>query len=288
MGLQEVFHIRMCRKGLTLGGNSRPFCRAGWNLRFRIGLLCAVCLTGCGNTCFLFTSNSSTGTIKINASDPSPACRFKTANGAVRVQLAAEPACSTCAGQARVQHIFVSIQSIEVHPSPAAESDSPGWQELLPSEFAKQPLQADLIRDRAGLNAREPSGGTLAIPAGVYRQVRLRFAPNQQAAEDRLPERSACGSAGFNCVVMADGPILPLQFNGSSPELRITPGGMESGFLLIPPETTTDLLIELKPVWGWFSSAEEGVHLLPVLSGSAKAVRAGPGELGVSAREGDD
>ena len=48
----------------------------------------------------------------------------------------------------------------------------------------------------------------------------------------------------------------------------------------IPPDTDTDLLIKLKLVWAWFSSADEGVHLVPVLTGSAKAGRVAFDELG--------
>jgi hypothetical protein len=42
---------------------------------------------------------------------------------------------------------------------------------------------------------------------------------------------------------------------------------------LIPPDADTDLVIELKPVWAWFSSADEGVRLLPALTGNAKVER---------------
>jgi hypothetical protein len=109
------------------------------------------------------------------------------------------------------------------------------------------------------------------VPAGVYRQVRLRFAANQLAMADTLLEKNACGSVGFNCVVMADAHILPLLLDGDSLDLRITSDRRTS--LLIPPDTDTDLVIELKPVWAWFSSADEGVRLLPALTGNAKVER---------------
>jgi hypothetical protein len=55
---------------------------------------------------------------------------------------------------------------------------------------------------------------------------------------------------------------------------------MEGGSLVIPPDTNTDLIIELKLVWMWFSSADKGVRLLPGLTGSAKVGRIEFDELG--------
>jgi len=161
-----------------------------------------------------------------------------------------------------------------------ADDDPADWQELLPAEVVEQPLQVDLMRGTADRSAREPLGDIVAIPAGIYRQVRLRFVPNQSSNDDRLPEKNACGNVGFNCVVMSDGRVQPLLLDRGSPELRITSDRIEGGSLLIPPDTDTDLVIELKPVWAWFSSADEGVRLLPALTGTAKVGRVDFEELG--------
>ena len=265
--------------GLTFAESTWPPCRNCWNLPFPAALLFAVWLTGCNNTCFTFTSNPPTGTIGIKASDPKPTCTLTT-SGAVRLTVQTVPMCSSCSESGRIQHIFVSIRGIEVHPSTTADDDSPDWQELLPSEFVKQPLQVDLVRSTTDRRVREPLGEIVAIPAGIYRQVRLRFVPNQLETEDQLPEKNACGSAGFNCVVMADGRIQPLLLDGSSPELRITSDRIEGASLFVPPDTNTYLIIELKPVWAWFSSADEGVRLLPALTGNAKVDRIEFDELG--------
>jgi len=264
---------------LTFAENTRSFCRNCWNLRFRAALLFAVWLTGCNNTCFTFTSNPPTGTIGIKASDPKPTCTLTT-SGAVRLTVQTVSMCSSCSGSNQIQHIFVSIRGIEVHPSTTADNDSPDWQELLPPELVEQPLQVDLVRRIADRGAREPLGEIVVIPAGIYRQVRLRFVPNQPATEDQLPEKNACGSTGLNCVVMADGRVQPLLLDGGSPELRITSDRIEGASLLILPDTNTDLIIELKPVWSWVFSASEGVRLLPSLTGSAKVGRVAFDELG--------
>ncbi len=264
---------------LTFAENTRPLCHNCWNLPFCPMLLFAVWLTACNNTCFTFTSNPPTGTIGIKASDPSPTCTLTKANGAVRVEAHTDPECTSCLGSSRIQHIFASIRGIEVHPSTTADDYSPDWQELAP-QVAEKPLQIDLVRGPADRSAREPLGDIVTVPAAIYRQLRVRFVPNQPMTDDRLPEENACGSAGFNCVVMADGRIQPLQLDGRSPELRIMSDRIEGASLFIPPDTDTDLVIELKLVWAWFSSADEGVRLLPALIGSAKVGRIEFDELG--------
>ena len=258
--------------GLTFAENTRLSCCNFWKFPFSVALLLSVWLTGCNNTCFTFTSNPPTGTIDIKTGDQKPACTLTKANGAVRLAVQTVPMCSSCSESGRIQHILVSIRGIEIHPSTTANDDSADWQELAP-ELVKQPLQVDLVRGTADRVAREPLGEIVAIPAGIYRQVRLRFVPNQPTTEDQLPEQTACGSAGFNCVVMADGRIQPLLLDGGSPELHITSDRIERASLFIPPDTNTYLIIELKTVWAWFSSADKGLRLLPALSGSAKVDR---------------
>jgi len=264
--------------GLTFAENHPPLCRTCWKLGFHAVLLFALWLTGCNNTCFTFTSNPPTGTIGIKVSDPKPTCTLTTGS-AVRLAVQTVPMCNSCSESGRIQHIFVSIRSIDVHPSLTADDDSPGWQELAP-QLAKQPLQVDLVRDTADASERESLGEIVTVPSGIYRQLRVRFVPNQPMTEDRLPEKNACASVGFNCVVKADGHVQPLQLDGRSPDLRIMSDRIGGGSLVIPPDTDNDLVIELKPVWAWFSSADEGVRLLPVLTGSAEVDRIEFDELG--------
>jgi hypothetical protein len=263
---------------VTFAENTRSRCPNCWSFAFPAALLFAVWLTGCNNTCFTFTSNPPTGTIGIKASDPKPTCTLTT-SGAVRLTVLTVPICSSCSGSGRIQHVFVSIRGIEVNPSRTAGDDLADWQELAP-QLAEQPLQVDLVRGPADGSTREPLGETVTVPAGIYRQLRVRFVPNQPMTDDRLPEKNACGSAGFTCIVMADGGIQPLLFDSSSPEIRIMSDRIEGPFLFIPPDTDTDLVIELKPVWSWVFSASEGVRLLPALIGSAKVGRVELNELG--------
>jgi hypothetical protein len=258
---------------LTLAKNSRARYSHVSTFLLLAAFLFGISLTGCNNTCFVFTSNPPTGTINIRAGDPNPPCKLTTVNGTVRVLTRTVSTCNSCSTSSRIAHIFVSLRGIEIHPSAIADDDSPDWQGLLAPKFVAQPLQVDLISGTADRGAGKPLGEMTEVPAGIYRQVRLRFEANQPATGDPLLEKNACGSARFNCVVMADGHILPLLLDGYSPELRITSDRITSTSLFIPPGTGTDLVIELKPVWAWFSSADEGVRLLPVLTGNAKVER---------------
>jgi hypothetical protein len=268
--------------GLTFAENNRPACRSCRSHAFPAALLFAIWLSGCNNTCFTFTSNPPTGTIGVKASDPRPTCTLAKANGAVRLTVLTNPMCSSCSDSGRIRHIFVSIRDIGIHPSPTADDDSPDWQELLPPGLVKQPLQIDLVRGTTDRSVREPLREIATIPAGIYRQLRLRVAPNQPATDERLPEESPCGRGSSSCIVMADGRIQPLPLEGGSSQIRITLDRIEGASLLIPPDTDSDLVIELKLVWSWFASADEGMRLLPVLTGAAKAGRIGFDELGTA------
>ncbi len=171
---------------------------------------------------------------------------------------------------------------MDVNSSSIVDGDSQDWQELAP-QLAKQPLQVDLVRGAADQRATEPLRESVVVPAGVYRQLRVRFVPSPLATEDQLPEKNACGNSGFNCVVMADGRIQPLKLDGGSSEVRITSDRIEGGSLLVFPDIDSDLVIEMKPVWSWVSSVNKDVRLLPALIGSAKIERVELDELGTPA-----
>ena len=268
--------------GLTFAKSNRPACRNCPSHTLPAALLFAVWLSGCNNTCFTFTSNPPTGTVGVKASDPRPTCTLAKANGAVRLTVLTVPTCSSCSDSGRIRHIFVSIRDIGIHPSPTADDDSPDWQELLPPRLARQPLQLDLVRGTTDRSARGLVREMVTIPAGIYRRLRLRVVPNQPATDEQLPEENPCGRGSSSCIVMADGRIQPLRLDGGSSQILITLDRIEGASLLIPPDTDSDLVIELKLVWSWFASADEGMRLLPMLTGGAKAGRMGFDELGTA------
>jgi hypothetical protein len=268
--------------GLASFSKIRKIIRNCWTLPFPAALLVVAGLTGC-NTCFTFTSPN--GMLGIVSSDPRPPCMLPKVNAAVRPQLAAEPVCNSCIGSGQVQHIFLSIRGLELNSTATARDDAMDWLELLPSELEQNPVQIDLMDSNADKAVQASFGKTAVVPGGIYRQLRLRLVSNQPAATDRLPETNACGGETFNCIVMANGAIHPLQLDAASPELRITSAGMEGASLLFPPDTRTDLIIEWKLDWELSSSSETGAHLLPMLAGSAKISRINLDELGAPENE---
>jgi hypothetical protein len=258
---------------LPLAKNSRARCGHVWKLLLRALSLFGISLTGCNNTCFIFTSNPPTGTINIKVGDPKPTCMLTTANGAVRVLTHTVSTCSSCSASSRIAHIFVSLRGIEVHPSAIADGAAPNWQELMPL-LQGQPLQFDLVSaEAASRGARLPLGEGVTIPADAYRQLRLLFVPNQPTSEDPVPEKNACGGAGFNCAVSEDGRTYPLLLDGAPPEFRLTSERIAGGVLLIPPDSNSDLVIDFNVDWALASFVGEGVRLLPVLIGRASVER---------------
>src|SRR5258705_5503223 len=178
--------------GLTFARKIRMICHNGWKLQFCVALQSAVALTGAttGVTC---TSTQPPGRVGIVSSNPRPACRLPKMTAAVRPQLAAEPVCSSCVGSGQVQHIFLTIRGIELHSSATARDDSPDWQELLPPDLEQKPLQLDLMESEADQTVPAPFGKIALVPAGVYRQLRLRLWPNFPTENSRLPGNNACG-----------------------------------------------------------------------------------------------
>lgn len=261
----------------TFARNARSRCSNCLKPSLRVTLLFAVWVAGCNNTCFIVTSNPPTGTIGIKAGDPQPACSLTKATGAVRLVVQTLPVCRSCPESRGIQHLFVTIGGIDVHASSTADDDSPDWQKLAP-QLAKQPFQVDLMRSVADQGTREPLREIVAIPAGIYRQVRVSLV-GELPATDELAGKIACGGAGFNCAVMADGTVRPLLFDTGSPELRVTSERMAGRFLLIFPDIGSDLVIEIKPAWSAFVSINGGLRLLPMLTADAWVERVGYEEV---------
>ncbi len=232
------------------------------------GLLVWLAVAGCNNTCVSFTSNPPTGTLQIKVSDSKVTCTLSRANGTVQVQIGTSPMPSPTLGSSSAQHIFVSVRGIDAHTSTVADDDSPDWQALAP-QLARQPVQVDLMA-RPDPCAASPFSEAV-LPAGVYRQIRLRFVPNQPATGERVPEVNACGSVGFNCVVRAGGSIQPLVLDGAAPQLRIAPGKIPGGSLLVLPDTVNAIPIEFNANLSLALPAGDAVRLVPVLTAARRA-----------------
>ena len=261
MPAPHLLLVWKCRMAQALAKRSRAHCRDIWNFLLTLPFF-AILLAGCNSTCFDFSSSPPTGTINIDV-DNSRNCRLTKANAAVRVLAHTVSPCSPCSPSTRIAHAFVSLSGIEVHAGAIADDTLADWQELVP-QYAGQPLQFDLMSPTASRETRLPLGERVIVSADVYRHLRLRFVPNQPTSEDPVPQQNACGGAGFNCVVSEDGRTYPLLLDGTSGKVRMKPE-ITGGFLLIPPDSDSNLVIEFNVDWAL--SARTGGGLLPVLTG---------------------
>ena len=257
---------------LPLAKNSVVRWRYAWTLPLVLPLF-GIPLAGCNDTCFVFSSNPPTGTINVKAGNPSPTCMLRKANGTVRVVARTVPTCESCPASTRIVHLFVRVVGIEVNPSAVADDAAPDWQEVM-QRGPDQPARFELI----DVGNRDPLslGEAATIPADVYHQVRLRFAPDQRRSNDFGPEEARCGGTAFNCVVLEDGRSYPLQFPDGGPALRIGSANLAGGFVLVPPDSNSNLVIEINIAWVLSPSVGKLGDLLPVLMGTAFVEREPP------------
>lgn len=256
---------------LTLARNNRASSYGNvWNFFLYTLPLYAISFFGCNNTCFSFTSNPPTGTLNVKISDPAPTCKFTRANGAVRV--VAHALCGSCSPSSQVRRVVLTLQGVALHPNAMTNDASPEWEELLP-QLSGQPVQMELMNGGDGPVTQHSLGETTLIPAGIYRQIRLRLAPNEPTSSHIFPERNACGAAGFHCVILDDGRIRPLSLSGAAPELRITSDRISGGSFLVLPDSNADLVLEFSLSWSLVNSEGTSVHPLPALTVSASVER---------------
>jgi hypothetical protein len=172
--------------------------------------LCAFS-AGCGNSCFLFVSNPSGGTLSINADGG--ACRLTTQPvGNVRIRFRAPSDRSESWREAGIEHVFLTVREIDAHLGLAYGEESSGWQDMTPN-LNQRPLQIDLM---SGPDNASPPGllAQATIPAGEYTQVRILLRSDHFASEAAVREANACGEAQFNCVITQDGNVHPLILSG--------------------------------------------------------------------------
>lgn len=227
---------------------------------FLVTLCFCLSLLGCDNACFIFVSNPGGGTIAAG----STGCSLNNSSGTVRVRLTSSVKPAAGNWPASIQHIFVTLRSIEANPSATSDEDSPDWQELAP-KLATQPIQLDLL-EWSG-DSCEPSGfGNVTVPADAYRQIRMRLTVSQPGSSEPVPQENGCGSVGFNCVVTADGRIRPLVLDSQSLEVRIPPDHIAGGFFRVLPEAAGNLAIEFHPDALLVFPEGEALRLVPVFT----------------------
>ena len=230
-------------------------------------------LIGCGNSCFVGFFNSGNGSVIVKTGNSPPVCSLTQANGAMGVIMLKSPVCETCTAAARVEHVFVTLRSIQLRQSAMHDTDSADWLEIA-SQLANEPRQIDLI----GNSTTEILVENAIVPAGGYREVRLQFFPDSPANDEKLAVENACGEKRWNCIIMADGHVEPLRLPGDVPELLITVRGLENDSFAVLPDSRMDLQLSLEPHQVAYSSSTEGWKLQSVLVGRATVIRRWPVE----------
>jgi len=231
-------------------------------------MFAAMVLAGCGNSCFVGFSNNGNSGVIIVAGSPPPPCSVPQLTGKMRAVALKSLACETCTASARIEHLFVTVRSIQLRRGAAVDANSPDWLEIAP-DLAAQPRQIDLI----GNTASEMLVQSATLPAGSYRGVRLQFFSGSPASAEDLTSKNACGDSNWNCLITADGHVEPLLLPGDVPELLITFPNDESDLLLVVPDAGMDLRLSLEPGLVSYSSSSEGWKLQYVLVGHATVMR---------------
>lgn len=211
-------------------------------------LTCAmalVCLplTDCGvDYCIQGVINNGTATIGGNN-----ACTVNNKMGNITVQIAASVADSSAGPMApNLLHLFVSLQGVEAIADATAADDSSGWEELAP-ELAGQSRQIDLL-EVAGNSSASASIGSTSIPAGAYRQIRLRLAPM---------------NSGMGSAMTADGMEHALVLKDGASYIRIGPEHIAGGFFHVLPDVHTKLSIEFNRFSSFIAPAGDALRLVP-------------------------
>jgi hypothetical protein len=199
--------------------------------------LCSLC-AGC-NTCVGIVSNPG-GSGVVTVTNPST-CTVPAAKGNLRLRMNLSPALAATPSTAR--HIFVTLRGIQANPDASAEDDSPAWVELSPN-LAHKPLQLDLLAQSEEFCPANLLVAT-AVPADLYRQIRLQISPDEPVTDHSVLEQNACGGSGFNCTVTENGDAHPIKVGGSPALIHITSARIADGFFSVLPDRDNDLEITL-------------------------------------------
>jgi uncharacterized protein DUF4382 len=134
-------------------------------------------------------------------------------------------------------------------------------------------MQIDLLAP-AGDACSAPAFAAASIPAGVYRQMRLRVLTeesNHAATLSALPEENLCGNAGWNCIVLSDGTKRKLlvgdAFPGSekskSVALQIPSERIATGSFVVLPDGAQDFAVEFDPATSEIFFSRDAMRLIP-------------------------
>jgi len=231
-----------------------------------VAILAAISFGGCGDTCVFGFVNTGTGVVVAGAANTSPPCSLKQTRAAMNVVALKSAVCETCTTDARVEHVFVTVQGIQLHPA-VTDDASKDWLEIAP-ELTNQVRQMDLVGDSLPERLVENAN----IPVETYRELRLRFCIDSSSSQ-ACSANNACGGNLRNCSVMADGHVEPLYWPGEKPELVIPIRAYEGDTLAVSPDSIVDIQLSLEVQRAFTVSSIRRSRLQNVVAGHASAVR---------------
>jgi len=183
--------------------------------------------------------------------------------GSMTVTLTDPPSCKFPAGS--FDHVYVTIRSVEAHTSATADDNSAGWQELAP-QLNGAPMQIDLFSAASNTCLLTQLGSNAALPVGTYQQIRLLLVPNDGSGGATL-STNACGSHGFNCVVLHDGTVSELQLSSqANTGIKIPPGQVLGGPITVSAGQDVDLNIDFNACASIVQEGNGAYRLKPVLT----------------------
>jgi hypothetical protein len=223
-------------------------------------------LAGCGGSYCIVGIFSPSGTTTMN-----PTCPVGNSTGNMAVAFGSSAGASESA-LLRMPHIFVTLSGIDGFGAPMPASDAPVWQALAP-QLIDGPVQIDLT---ASANSACATGilGSAAVPAGVYRQLRLHLVPNPSAVQtsDTTPKlkESACGADVFSCFIPPTGSEQLLTWDNPG-EVVIGSDHITDGFIRVLPDSRVHVSIALDLGSSLLRPDGAVLRLLPSFSVSAQS-----------------
>ena len=230
-----------------------------------VAIFLAIGLAGCGDFCIAGFSANGTGQVNVNAGNPPPPCSLPHVNTMMRAVAIKSAACEDCSAAARVEHLFVTLQGIELHHDTTEEASSPTWIEIAP-QFAGKPRQIDLI----GNSPPELLQGNVQVPAGSYREMRLKlfFSPSNNA--EKPLAGNACSGARWNCVILGNGEVEELGLGNENSELLLSIDAKnEGGSFILLPDRQVELQLRLQARQVFHSSMSGAWKPQMILAGYA-------------------
>jgi hypothetical protein len=225
-------------------------------------------LSGCGDACFVGFSNNGNGGVIVKAGNPAPTCSPSQGTGMMSAVVLKSPACESCVTSDRLKHVWVTLRSIQIHPSGIADTNPADWIEIAP-DLAGEPRKIDLMDNSEPV----PLVDSRIVPARGYDEVRLEFATRSEENVNELTTDNGCREKLWNCALSENGAAEALHLSGEMPELVIHSSQIESHSLIVLPNAKIELQLSLEPIQVIDFSDYDGWSPRTILVGRVSFVR---------------